>query len=63
MTNRILRLPEVMSYTGLARSTIYLRISEDNFPKPIPLGGKAVGWLVREIDEWIEWQMKSRESS
>lgn len=63
MTNRILRLPEVMNYTGLARSTIYLRISEDNFPKPIPLGGKAVGWLVREIDEWIERQMKSRESS
>ncbi|MCM2972896.1 AlpA family transcriptional regulator [Larsenimonas suaedae] len=60
MTNKILRLPDVMNYTGLARSTIYLRIAENNFPKPIPLGGKAVGWLEKEIDEWIEWQMDDR---
>jgi len=39
--------------TGLSRSTIYLRIAEGRFPKPIGLGGRAVGWLEAEIQEWL----------
>ena len=40
----ILRLPEVKKSTGLSRSTIYLRISQGTFPKPVCLGRRAVGW-------------------
>lgn len=54
MVTRILRLPAVKTRTGLARSTIYLRVSEGTFPKPISLGGRAVGWLESEIQEWLE---------
>ena len=50
---RILRLPEVMARTGLSRSTIYVRLEQGRFPKPIPLGGRAVGWIESEIDAWI----------
>ena len=50
---RILRLPEVLARTGLSRSTIYLRIEQGRFPRPVPLGGRAVGWIESEIDEWI----------
>lgn len=53
----ILRLPDVKKRTGLSRSTIYLRISNDVFPKPISLGGRAVGWLDSEIDDWIQKQI------
>lgn len=53
----ILRLPDVKKRTGLSRSTIYLRISNDVFPKPISLGGRAVGWLDSEIDGWIQKQI------
>ena len=49
----ILRLPLVKARTGLARSTIYLRISEHTFPKPIALGARAVGWISSEIDSWV----------
>lgn len=59
MTQKILRLSSIKSITGLSRSTIYLRISENKFPKAINLGGgRAVGWLETEIDEWIELQIK-----
>ena len=58
MANTILRLPAVMAKTGLSRSTIYLRISQDNFPKPISLGGRAVGWVLEEIDAWLNEQIK-----
>jgi len=52
-TLSILRLPEVMSRTGLPRSTIYLRISEGTFPAPVSLGMRSVGWVASEVEEWI----------
>jgi prophage regulatory protein len=61
---RILRLPAVMAHTGLSRSTIYLRISEDRFPAPIALGGRAVGWIEAEVQSWLEGRIQaSRQSS
>ncbi len=54
MTHTILRLPAVKSSTGLSRSTIYLWVSEGSFPRPASLGGRAVGWLEAEIQEWLE---------
>jgi prophage regulatory protein len=49
MTQTILRLPAVKSATGLSRSTLYLRISHGVFPKPVSLGGRAVGWPAQEV--------------
>ena len=54
MTTTILRLPAVKNRTGLSRSTIYLRISEGQFPKPISLGARAVGWEAQKIEDWIK---------
>lgn len=54
MLNTIIRLPEVKKQTGLARSTIYLRMSEGTFPKPINLGIRAVGWVESDISNWIQ---------
>ena len=52
MSDKFLRMPVVKEITGLARSTIYLLISQDRFPKPISLGERAVGWLESELHEW-----------
>ncbi|ADL54762.1 helix-turn-helix transcriptional regulator [Gallionella capsiferriformans] len=45
----IKRLKAVQALTGLARSTIYLRIKDGLWPRPISLGGRAVGWPENEI--------------
>lgn len=55
----ILRLPTVKARTGLSRSTIYLRIAEGTFPKAINLGGRAVGWVETEIQEWLQVQIEA----
>lgn len=60
--NKILRLPEVMSITGLSRSTIYQRISEEAFPKNINLGGRAVGWLQEDVSNWIDEKIQNQNS-
>lgn len=54
MGPRFLRLPEVISRTGLGRASIYNRIAEKRFPTPVPLGGHAVGWIESEISQWCE---------
>ena len=59
MTHTILRLPAVKASTGLSRSTIYLRVSEGTFPKPVSLGGRAVGWLEAEIQEWLQRRIEA----
>lgn len=58
MITTILRLPEVKSQTGLSRSTIYLRVNEGTFPKPISLGGRAVGWIESEVQDWVKKQIE-----
>lgn len=59
MATVILRLPAVKSRTGMSRSTIYLRVSEGTFPKPVSLGGRAVGWVEGEIQQWLEQQIEA----
>ncbi len=50
---RILRMPEVLERVGLSRSTVWRLAQADQFPKPVKLGGRAVGWIEEEIDAWI----------
>lgn len=59
MTHTILRLPAVKAITGLSRSTIYLRVAGGFFPKPIALGGRAVGWLEAEVQAWLQQQVEA----
>ena len=49
MLQTILRLPAVRSESGLSRSTIYLRIAQGLWTKPISLGARAVGWPSSEV--------------
>ena len=46
---RVLRLPRVQARTGLARSTIYVRVADGSFPQPIRLGARAVGWIESQV--------------
>ena len=45
----ILRRKQVEAESGYSRSTIYLRISQGLWPKPISLGPRAVGWPAGEV--------------
>jgi prophage regulatory protein len=58
MQHKLMRLPTVIAVTGLPKSTIYRKISENSFPKQYPLGPKTVAWLEHEIQKWIEDKIK-----
>ena len=42
----------VCETTGLPTSTLYAKIAAGEFPKPVKLGKRAVGWLSTDIDNW-----------
>ena len=48
-----IRRKQVEMRTGLSRSTIYQYIKDGTFPRPIPLGPRAVGWLESGVSNWI----------
>lgn len=58
---RIIRLKEVIDSTGLARSTIYKYIGEGDFPKPVSLGDRCVGWVESEVHDWILARIEERD--
>ncbi|MEQ8799547.1 MAG: AlpA family transcriptional regulator [Salinisphaeraceae bacterium] len=59
MKTRIIRLPDVILRTGLSRSSVYLRIANGEFPRPVPLGGRAVGWVESEVEQWLADKIES----
>jgi prophage regulatory protein len=59
VASTILRRREVEKLTGLARSTIYQYVKAGDFPPPVRLGARAVGWRYADVLDWIN----SREAS
>lgn len=62
MMPTILRRPDVERVTGLPRSSIYERMAEGKFPKPVKLGDRAVGWVEAEIAKWLEQRIVERDA-
>lgn len=57
---RIIKRREVEGRTGLPRSTLYDRIRRGDFPAPIQLGARSVGWLEHEVDAWLTERIAAR---
>lgn len=56
----VLRFPVVSELTGLPRSTLYLYMKNGQFPKPVKLGVRSVGWIKEEVDEWLQLRKSLR---
>jgi prophage regulatory protein len=59
---RLLRISDVMNLTGLPKSTIYLKIKNNEFPNQVLIGSRSVAWVEKEINEWISKSIQSRRS-
>lgn len=58
--DRLLRLPEVMTLTGMKRSTVYANIKKGFFPQPYKPSPGVSGWKLSEIQAVVngEWNDK-----
>ena len=55
---RIYRRSTLEEMLGMSRSTIYRLMEDGDFPRPIKLGRRAVGWKSEDIDDWLLGQAK-----
>ncbi|WP_251044653.1 MULTISPECIES: AlpA family phage regulatory protein [unclassified Lysobacter] len=59
---RLIRLPQVVERTGLSRSTIYRRVAEGGFPRPVNPRGSLSAWVEDEVNAWINAEIMNRDA-
>jgi prophage regulatory protein len=50
----IIRLRQVLEQVSLSRATVYKMIRRSEFPQPVQIGQRSVGWLTEEVNTWLE---------
>ena len=59
--NALIRLTDVCRLVGLSRSTIYRRVSDGTFPRPLRVSERSVRWRMQHILDWsarlAEWRV------
>ncbi|MBA3640499.1 MAG: AlpA family phage regulatory protein [Acidobacteria bacterium] len=50
---RILRLTAVLDRIGVSKSTLDRLISRGQFPPPIRLAPRCIGWDEAQVDAWL----------
>ena len=49
-----LRLPEILQYIPVGKSTWWAKVKTGEFPKPCKLGKRTTAWRVEDIKALIE---------
>ncbi len=57
MSDRILRMRQVVEMVGLCRASIYNKMRDEAFPRQVKLG-RLSGWLESEVQDWIREQTR-----
>lgn len=53
MVPKILRRTQIEQMLGISRSSIYQMMADGEFPRPLKLGRRAVGWRSDDIETWL----------
>lgn len=61
MTNKLLKLKDVLAITGLSRSYVYALAQQNLFPKPVKLTERSSAWVEAEVEAWIESRINLRD--
>jgi len=54
MTLEILRKPRVLACIGMGGTWLDEAVKRGDFPAPVKLGARAVGWRRADVDTWME---------
>ena len=62
-TKQFLRRQEVVRVTGIPTSTMYELIARGDFPRPVRLTPRLVGWDAEEILRWQKGRIMARDAA
>lgn len=54
MSVTLIRFNEVQKRTGFSKAWIYRLMKNNEFPKQVKIGVRAVGWIESEINDFID---------
>jgi prophage regulatory protein len=63
---KILKIHEVLEMTSLSRATHFAKLNEKSksydpdYPKPLKLGARSVGYVEKEVIDWLQARMEAR---
>ncbi len=58
----LLRKREVLRITGWSNSTLYNRMSDGTFKRPVPIGPRLVAWPANEVYAYVESCIAARDA-
>ena len=66
---RIIKLRDLSPRIGYSRAAIYSKLDpkspqfDPEMPRPISLGGRAVGWIEAEVEAWLQSRIAARDAN
>lgn len=61
-TDSIVSFKAVASRLGLSRAQIYAMVAYGDFPRPVRLSERRVGFVALDIDLWLERRIAARDA-
>jgi prophage regulatory protein len=58
---KLLKMPLVVTQTGLSRSHLYALVKQGFFPKPVKLTERSSAWVESEVQGWIDTRIALRD--
>ena len=58
---KVLKAKQVAEEINVSVPQVYKLVSLGRFPKPIKLGERGSGWLITEIDAWLQSRVDLRD--
>lgn len=58
MSHSLIRLSEVQRRTGHSKAWLYRLMSQGKFPSSVKIGSRAIAFVEREIDDWINQRIE-----
>lgn len=49
-----LRLPQVLQFIPVSKSTLWAKVKEGTFPAPVKLGPRTTAWRAESIRQYID---------
>ena len=51
---KIIRKAQVLELVGMKSTWLHERVKAGEFPRPVRLGERAVGWRQSDVEAWLE---------
>lgn len=56
--SQVIKLPEVLEIVKCSKAKVYSEMKKGKFPKQIKLGDRSVAWVMADVREWLDQQIK-----